>query len=101
MIRTRSERLGVLLCVIALTASSAPVAAKDFLLAGVKPDKLVLVDAAARKVERTYTLRDGAPGPAFIVRKYCVVKVAVYVALLIAVTVCDVAPPSLQEPQTY
>jgi quinohemoprotein amine dehydrogenase beta subunit len=67
MIRTRSQRLGALLCVIALTASSAPVAAKDFLLAGVKPDKLVLVDAAARKVERTYTLRDGAPGPAFIV----------------------------------
>jgi len=67
MIRSRSQRLGVLLCMVALTASSAPLAAKDFLLAGVKPDKLVLVDAAARKVERTYTLRDGAPGPAVIV----------------------------------
>jgi quinohemoprotein amine dehydrogenase beta subunit len=64
MIRTR---LGVILCVSALAAFSGPTAAKDFLLAGVKPDKLVLVDAAARKVERTYTLPDGAPGPAYIV----------------------------------
>ena len=46
---------------------SAPAVAKDYLLAGLKPDKLVLVDPAARKVERTYTLRDGAPGPAMIV----------------------------------
>jgi quinohemoprotein amine dehydrogenase beta subunit len=67
MIHTRSQRLGILLGVIALTASSAPAAAKDFLIAGVKPDKLVLVDAAGRKVERTYTLRDGAPGPSGIV----------------------------------
>ncbi len=67
MIRTRSQRLGIVLGVIALTASSAPATAKDFLIAGVKPDKLVLVDAAGRKVERTYTLRDGAPGPAAIV----------------------------------
>jgi quinohemoprotein amine dehydrogenase beta subunit len=43
------------------------VAAKDYLLAGVKPDQLVLVDAAARKVERAYPLRDGTPGPATIV----------------------------------
>ncbi|MGI9335228.1 MAG: quinohemoprotein amine dehydrogenase subunit beta [Gammaproteobacteria bacterium] len=36
--------------------------AKEYLLTGVKPDQLVLVDPAARKVERTYTLPDCGSG---------------------------------------
>jgi len=36
------------------------------------------------------------PGPAFIVRKCCVVKLAVKVVLLDGDTVCEIAPPSLQ-----
>jgi hypothetical protein len=36
------------------------------------------------------------PAPAFIVRKYCVVKFAVYVVPTVGATVCDIAPPSLQ-----
>ena len=36
--------------------------AKDFLLTAVKPDKLVLVDAAAREVARTYDIPDAGPG---------------------------------------
>ncbi len=54
----------VLFCALTLAASAA--SAKDYLLAGVKPDKLVLVDPAARKVEQTFTLRDAAPGPGII-----------------------------------
>ena len=66
MKRARPTSLALLLGGVALVAS-APAAAKDYLLAGVKPDKLVLVDPVGRKVERTYTLRDGAPGPSAIV----------------------------------
>jgi quinohemoprotein amine dehydrogenase beta subunit len=66
MMRVRSTSLASLLGAAVLTAS-APAVAKDYLLAGLKPDKLVLVDPEARKVERTYTLQDGAPGPAMII----------------------------------
>lgn len=62
---TRSNPLLVLLAGAALAA--APAAAKDYLLAGTKPGQLHLIDAAARKVERSYALRDGAPGPSIIV----------------------------------
>ena len=41
------------------------------------------------------------PLPAVMVRKYCVVKVAVKVALLVGETVCEIAPRSLQFFQTY
>jgi quinohemoprotein amine dehydrogenase beta subunit len=51
----------------ALLSTSGTAAARDYLLAGVKPDQLVLVDPAARKVERTYKVRDGFPGPWTIV----------------------------------
>ena len=34
--------------------------------ANAKPDKLVLIDAAARKVEKTYTIPGGSPGPATV-----------------------------------
>ena len=37
--------------------------AKDFLVTGIKPDKLVVVDAAARKVDKVYTIPNGGPGP--------------------------------------
>ncbi len=40
--------------------------AKDYLLTGVKPDKLVVVDAAARKVDKVYTIPAAAPGPVTI-----------------------------------
>jgi quinohemoprotein amine dehydrogenase beta subunit len=66
MRRARPTSLALLLGAVTL-ATSAPVSAKDYLLAGQKPDKLVLVDVGGRKVERTYTLRDGAPGPVMIV----------------------------------
>ena len=38
------------------------------------------------------------PAPAVIVRKYCVVKLAVYVVATVGATVCEIAPPSLQVP---
>jgi quinohemoprotein amine dehydrogenase beta subunit len=44
-------------------ALTFPASAKDYLLTGVKPDKLVVIDAAARKVEKTHTIPGGAPGP--------------------------------------
>lgn len=56
--------LCALSCVVAL--GGIPVQAKDYLLTGVKPDKLVLVDPAARKVERFYTIPEAAPGPVTI-----------------------------------
>jgi len=49
----------VCLCVLALPATAS---AKEFILTSVKPNTLVLVDAAARKVERSYALAgDGSP----------------------------------------
>jgi len=50
---------------IALAAAAligGPAGAKDYLLTGTKPDKLLLVDPAARKVERVYTVPEAAPG---------------------------------------
>jgi quinohemoprotein amine dehydrogenase beta subunit len=66
MKRARPISLALLLGAVAL-GTPAPAAAKDYLVTGQKPDKLVLVDVGGRKVERTYTLRDGAPGPVMIV----------------------------------
>ena len=37
-------------------------AAKEYILTGLKPNKLVLVDAKARKLERTYEVPDAGPG---------------------------------------
>ena len=36
--------------------------AKEFILTAIKPDKLVMVDAAARKVAKTYTIPNATPG---------------------------------------
>lgn len=58
-----SHRLRVsalLACTLAIAA--ADVLAKEYLLTGAKPDQLVLIDPAARKVERTYTLPDCSHG---------------------------------------
>ncbi|MEA2626727.1 MAG: hypothetical protein QOD06_2772 [Candidatus Binatota bacterium] len=59
------RRVVLSLCALALVAEEAR--AKDFLLTAVKPDKLVIVDAAARKVARTFTIPGGGPAPATIV----------------------------------
>jgi quinohemoprotein amine dehydrogenase beta subunit len=50
----------------ALIVLPGAASAKDYLLTGLKPDKLLLIDPGARKVARTFSLRDGAPGPAMI-----------------------------------
>lgn len=44
-----------------------PAQAKDYIITGVKPNKLVLIDAKARKVVKTYTIPNAAPGPVTIV----------------------------------
>ncbi|MFP5515081.1 MAG: quinohemoprotein amine dehydrogenase subunit beta [Alphaproteobacteria bacterium] len=59
------SHFGGLLAALLLAAS--PAAAKDYLLTGAKPDKLVLVDAAARKVERVLTIPGGGVAPGTIV----------------------------------
>jgi hypothetical protein len=41
------------------------------------------------------------PVPALIVRKYCAVKLAVYVLLVAGATVCEMVPPSLQLVHLY
>jgi quinohemoprotein amine dehydrogenase beta subunit len=48
----------------AAAASPAAAAARGYLLAGAKPDKLVLIDTGHRKVERVITVPDArGPGP--------------------------------------
>jgi quinohemoprotein amine dehydrogenase beta subunit len=42
--------------------TTAPAIAKDYLLTGSKPDKLVLIDPAARQVEKTCTVPDAGTG---------------------------------------
>ena len=56
-------------CLLALTASWAisNSQAKEYILTGVKPDQLALVDAKARKIERMYTIPDARPGALTIV----------------------------------
>ena len=48
-------------------AGAAPALAKDYLLTAAKPDKLVMVDPAARKVEKTCTIPDAGTGVLTIV----------------------------------
>ncbi len=58
-----TARLAAVLAV-ALAALPGPAGAKDYLLAGAKPDKLVLIDTQARQVARVLTIPDaGRPGP--------------------------------------
>lgn len=55
-------RHSVWLLAALLTLGVGPVSAKEYLLTGVKPDRLALVDARARSVERIYTIPDAGPG---------------------------------------
>jgi quinohemoprotein amine dehydrogenase beta subunit len=52
----------VLSCLSLAAAGAAPSLAKDYLLTGAKPDKLVVVDPEARKVEKTCTVPDAGTG---------------------------------------
>ncbi|MHA1537081.1 MAG: quinohemoprotein amine dehydrogenase subunit beta [Alphaproteobacteria bacterium] len=54
----------VALCVGFVAA--LPAQAKDFIITGVKPNKLVVIDARARKVVKTITIPKAAPGPVTI-----------------------------------
>lgn len=72
--------------VLALLALAvAPAAAKDRILAAAKPDKLIVIDAGARKVEKTLTIPKAAPGPGSIVPspdgKVAYLQVAGYAAV--------------------
>jgi quinohemoprotein amine dehydrogenase beta subunit len=61
MVRTRPLR-SALLGALALGVAAGPALAKDYLLTGGKPDKLILVDPAARKVEKIITVPDAGTG---------------------------------------
>jgi quinohemoprotein amine dehydrogenase beta subunit len=61
MSRPAAYALAVLSC-LGMAAGPAPVLAKDYLLTAAKPDKLVMVDPAARKVEKTCTVPDAGTG---------------------------------------
>ncbi len=52
-----------LLCVAGSLLLAAPVAAKDYLLAPARPDKLVIVDAEEMTVDKVITLQDAGPTP--------------------------------------
>jgi quinohemoprotein amine dehydrogenase beta subunit len=45
-----------------LFCAPATTFAKDYLLTGVKPDKLVVIDAAARKIDKVIDIPDAGPG---------------------------------------
>ncbi|MEN8198110.1 MAG: hypothetical protein ABFS30_16635, partial [Pseudomonadota bacterium] len=48
--------------IIAVPVWAGSAQAKEFILTAVKPDKLVMVDLAARKVAETYTVPNATPG---------------------------------------
>lgn len=54
--------LGAALLTLAGALASAPVMAKEYLLATTKPNQLHIVDAKARKIERSITVPDSGPG---------------------------------------
>jgi quinohemoprotein amine dehydrogenase beta subunit len=56
------KRTALLGAVLAVLAAPGVAGAEDILLTGVKPDKLVMVDAKARKVIKTLTIPNAAPG---------------------------------------
>ena len=61
----KSHITAALALFVGLTGGQSALA-KDYLLTGLKPDKLVVVDAAARKVESVHTIPEAAPGPVTI-----------------------------------
>ncbi len=62
MKRNPTKTIAMLAGALALMASGLA-EAKDYLVTGVKPDKLVVVDAEARKVDKVYTIPNASPGP--------------------------------------
>ena len=52
-----------MLAALCLVFAAGSADAKEYILTGLKPDKLVLVDPKARKIERTYVVPDAGPGP--------------------------------------
>ncbi|HZA65366.1 MAG TPA: hypothetical protein VE592_00365, partial [Geminicoccaceae bacterium] len=66
MFRPAACTLAALSC-LSVAAGAAPVLAKDYLLTAAKPDKLVMVDPAARKVEKTCDIPDPGTGVLTIV----------------------------------
>lgn len=66
---TRLNRLLLSLSAILLLLSfvTGNASAKDFLLTGAKPNKLVLIDAKGRQVVREYEVPGAAPGPLTVV----------------------------------
>jgi quinohemoprotein amine dehydrogenase beta subunit len=67
MSRPAACTLAVASCLSMVSAGAAPGLAKDYLLTAAKPDKLVIVDPAARKVEKTCTIPDPGTGVLTIV----------------------------------
>ncbi|MFO1352549.1 MAG: quinohemoprotein amine dehydrogenase subunit beta [Gammaproteobacteria bacterium] len=61
------QRILATLAAGALLCAALPSIAKDYILTGVKPNKLALVDPAARKVERLFEVPNAEPGPLTIV----------------------------------
>ena len=67
MSRPAACTLAAVSCLSMVSAGAAPGLAKDYLLTAAKPDKLVMVDPAARKVERTCDIPDPGTGVLTIV----------------------------------
>jgi quinohemoprotein amine dehydrogenase beta subunit len=59
---SRPVAFTVLSCLSLAVAGASPGLAKDYLLTGAKPDKLVMVDPAARQVEKACTVPDAGTG---------------------------------------
>ncbi|HSA82866.1 MAG TPA: quinohemoprotein amine dehydrogenase subunit beta, partial [Geminicoccaceae bacterium] len=62
MSRPAAYTLAVMSFLSMVAAAAAPSLAKDYLLTAAKPDKLVMVDPAARKVEKTCTIPNSGTG---------------------------------------
>ncbi len=60
------RRLAIALCGVGLLAA-APAFAKEYLVTGVKPNGLVVIDPAARKVEKIHRIPGGGVAPGTIV----------------------------------
>ncbi|HEX6113977.1 MAG TPA: quinohemoprotein amine dehydrogenase subunit beta [Geminicoccaceae bacterium] len=67
MSRPAACTLAAVSCLSMVSAGAAPGLAKDYLLTAAKPDKLVMVDPAARKVEKTCDIPDPGTGVLTIV----------------------------------
>lgn len=57
-----SKIFGAALCAL-LAGAATGAAAKDWILTGVRPDKLVTVDASTMTIDKVITLKDAGPAP--------------------------------------